>query len=499
MRFYEIDGELQEAVNGGEGVVRLRVEILLEGEIFCVPEQDILQASFYSIKEVAGGVSSRGEILIDNTLGFINGNADCRNGVGMEVRVWFSVGECARYFKRFTFFTDEKGVQVIKGPGRKRFVRLGLRDLSYTLRKIDEARDWTAPAVFTYSVVCDKTQPQKSLVHRIAQRAGIGVGDIDCPTIPVTLPFVRLRRNVWAELSSLATACRCHLEFTPDNRLVFSYSPYQIEELNYTEIGHTFSGEDIFYLRKIARDDLYRNTVRLKVNMPVALQKQEIWRYDEPPVFYDENLQAYYPFRYPLVREIEAGSYEARYKIIEKCGRERNVIFADEIDTKEEAEKRLEYEGGGFSYSHYDTSGFDKAFLTLRKEADGDLYRAAIYGRPIVLDLNRSSFMRNAEEVALFGTVALNITGSYFSEYEIDGIPQYEDWVIRELAERVQNRRGFTVRTHRGVFNARVGARVKIKEKREESEGTINALSFRYKRNAAFVATFRLMEHRGRI
>jgi hypothetical protein len=39
-----------------------------------------------------------------------------------------------------------------------------------------------------------------------------------------------------------------------------------------------------------------------------------------------------------------------------------------------------------------------------------------------------------------------------------------------------------------------VGARVKIELKHEELAGTINAFSFRYKRNAAFVAAFKIPE-----
>jgi hypothetical protein len=237
--------------------------------------------------------------------------------------------------------------------------------------------------------------------------------------------------------------------------------------------------------------------------MPVSLEKQEIWRYDDPPVFYDEYLQAHYPFKYPLVREIEAGNYDARYRVIDAGGKERNVVFADEIDTKEEAENRLDYDGGAFSYSLYDvTTNCDKAILTLQKDNDGDLYNASIYGRPIILDLNRSCFITDSEAAAKYGTVALNVTGSYFSEYEIKNkqglsIPQYEDWVIRELAERLQNRREFTVKTHRALFNARVGASVKIQTKNEELAGTINAFSFRFKRDKAFVASFRITETGG--
>jgi len=496
MKFYDIDSALKEAIEAGDKALKIRIKIDSgQGYYHSVYENDIIEANFYGLKEAAGGISARGELIIENQHGiyfFSNVSA------GAQVKISFSLGEGLQYFERFIFYIDEKGIQDIRGNGRKRFVHIGLRDLSARLRKTDEARDWTSPAVFTYSVVCNKTQTEKSIVHGIAQRAGLEVSDIDCSTVPVTLPFVRLRRNIWAELSSLATAYRCHLECAPEKSLVFAHSPYQSEILDDSDYSYIFTGEDIFYLRKTAKADYYRNTVRLKVNMPVSLERQEIWRYDDPPVFYDEFLQPQYPFKYPLVREIETGKYEARYKVIDSNGKERNVVFADEIDSKEEAENRLEYDGGGFSYSFYDvTTNFDRASLTLEKENDGDLYKAIIHGRPIVLDLNRSSFLRDEEGIEAFGTVALNVTGSYFSEYEINGRPQYEDWVIRELAERIQNKREFTVKTHRALFHARVGAKVKVKTKDEELSGTVNAFSFRYKRDMAFVAAFRIFENRG--
>jgi hypothetical protein len=170
-------------------------------------------------------------------------------------------------------------------------------------------------------------------------------------------------------------------------------------------------------------------------------------------------------------------------------------VYADEVDTKEEAENRLEYDGGPFTYTGYDvTTSHDRAMLALHKTHDGDLYRAAIYGRPVVLDLNRACFMTDAEGAAAFGTAALNVTGSYFSEYEIDGKKQYEDWVSRELAERLQKRREFTVKTHRGLFHARIGAKAKISAKHETVRGTIRAFGFRYRRNEAFVSTFTIAE-----
>jgi hypothetical protein len=498
MKFYETDSALQEAVTAADKPVRLKIEIQKAGRFESVFEQDIIEANFYGLKEAAGGTSSRGEILIANN----NEQLSINNGAGREVRVSFSIGDGLPYFQRFRFYIDDKGIQDVQGPGRKRYVFIVLRDLSYKLRKTDEARDWTAPAVFTYSVVCDKTQPEKSLVHGIAQRAGLAVADIDCSTIPVTLPFVQLRRNIWTELSSIATAYRCHLEYPVEKPLVFAHSPYQTEPLTENEYSYTFTGSDIFYLRKIDKAELYRNSVRLKINMPVSLEKQEIWRYNDSPVLYDEFLQAHYPFKYPLVREIEAGKYEAKYQVTinnEQRTKIRPVIFAEEIDTKEEAENRLDYDGGALTYSHYDiTTNHDRAVLTLQKENDGDLYKAVIHGRPIVLDLNRSCLISDLEAVNKYGTAALNVTGSYFSEYEIQrgnvAVAQYEDWVIRELEERLQERREFTVKTHKAVFNARVGAKVQITVNREQLTGSITAFSLRYRKDKAFVATFKIKE-----
>jgi hypothetical protein len=140
------------------------------------------------------------------------------------------------------------------------------------------------------------------------------------------------------------------------------------------------------------------------------------------------------------------------------------------------------------------TTHHDKAIVTLNSDADGDLFNAAIYGRPIVLDLNRSCFVRDAGEIQAYGTSALNVSGSYFSEDLVMGRPQYEDWAARELAERLKARREITVKTHRALFHARVGAKVKVTTAGETLRGTINAFSLRYKRDAAFQAAFRLTE-----
>jgi hypothetical protein len=100
--------------------------------------------------------------------------------------------------------------------------------------------------------------------------------------------------------------------------------------------------------------------------------------------------------------------------------------------------------------------------------------------------------MSDAAAVSQFGTRALNVSGSYFSDDAVNGRPQYEDWVCRELAERLVEKREFTVKTHRAVFHARVGAVVSIVTKTEVMRGVINALAFHYRRGEAFSAAFRI-------
>ncbi len=156
MTFYDVDNALQEAIAAGDKPVRIRIEIQVAGHFESVFEKDIIEANFYSLKEKAGGTSSRAELLIDNPNGIYSYSSV---GYGSQVKISFSLGEGLSYFQRFIFFIDEKGIQNVRGTGRKRYIFIGLLDLSYKLRKTDENRDWSSPAVFTYSVICDKSKP----------------------------------------------------------------------------------------------------------------------------------------------------------------------------------------------------------------------------------------------------------------------------------------------------------------------------------------------------
>jgi hypothetical protein len=127
MKFYEIDPALQEAIEAGDKPVRvgIAIDVTGNGDFENVFEQDILEAGFYGLREVTGETSVRGEVLLNNLRGMYSYT---KAKPGTRVTVSFSLGEGLPWFEGFVFCLDDKGVQDIRGPGRRRVVRLGLGD-----------------------------------------------------------------------------------------------------------------------------------------------------------------------------------------------------------------------------------------------------------------------------------------------------------------------------------------------------------------------------------
>jgi hypothetical protein len=273
MRFYELPGKLAEAVERNENAVR--VQFRPDG-VRPIPWFDVVSADFWSLREKSGGVVSHGDVVVDNT----SGDYSMAGMAGAKVEVWFSVGEKNNWFHRFTLFADGQGYRDIKGPGGRRLMRMVLVDRAEALKKTVKMRDWTNPVVLTYVKVADKAAPKKSLVHLLAKQGKItDARKILCSTIPMLLPYVKVTKSVWAELSALARAYRCHLEFDMDGNILFDESPYQNEAGSADGVSYVFHAGELFYLRSAERADDYRNTVRLKYNAPVALEKTLIWSF----------------------------------------------------------------------------------------------------------------------------------------------------------------------------------------------------------------------------
>jgi len=132
MKFYEIDNALQEAITTANKNIRIKIELEVAGHFERIFEKDIVEASFFGLKEAAGGTTARGEILLDNPKGIYVGNPHpCEFpttefaqtgglsqtpakamvtppsmagiGTGTQVKVSFSMGEWFAIFPAFSF------------------------------------------------------------------------------------------------------------------------------------------------------------------------------------------------------------------------------------------------------------------------------------------------------------------------------------------------------------------------------------------------------------
>src|SRR5215510_2896626 len=118
MKFYDIDNALIEAIAAADKPVRSKIEIDLGTHFESAFEQDIVEANFWGLKEVAGGTTARAELLLDNPQGIYSYSGV---GAGTQVKIAFSLGDGLPYFQRFNLYNDEKGIQDVRGEGRKRY------------------------------------------------------------------------------------------------------------------------------------------------------------------------------------------------------------------------------------------------------------------------------------------------------------------------------------------------------------------------------------------
>jgi hypothetical protein len=437
--------------------IRIEIDFLGKNEFAAVAEDDLLLADFYSLKEAAGGVSSYGEIVIDNGRGRYDvGGRFTEGGQTPPVRVF-----CDDVL-RYEFFADENGVQEIAGPGARRRLRILLRDGSARLRVTDRARDWLNPVEFVHCVVCDNEHVEKSLVHLIARRAGFRAENIICNDIPFEVLYAKLTRDAWTEISDLARTYRCSVEvmptFTPlpnpppqggrelgasgdefraqGAKLVFGNSPYQAGAFEAPRVMSGFAGRDIFLLKTKELGGYYANAVRFKNNMPVQLSKRLIYKNEDA--------------------KLSSKSYGDFYCVDDE-GDKRAVVYVDDVE--------------------------------------GSLNDAVLKGCPIVPDLNRAYFASDKEEIEKRGTLAINISGKYFSDVKLgSGRRQYEDWAERELAERLRPHRRITIETHRANANVRCGELTEVKTESKYFRGMVTGTALHYRKLEALRQRIKIEE-----
>lgn len=296
MKFYEVPPEVEGFIKNTDCRPFVRVVFELAGDDVYIRDGDVLECVMTSYKSEDGGIVNCGELLLDNKSGNydLERNAGFVPGVG--VQIWYCFGERENTFFRFHLFVDDDGFQTQETGFDNKTCRIKLIDLSKKLDDTKLQRNWTDAQTVINSKVCDKTNPDKSLVHIIASRGGISTREINCGSLPFDVSYVVVAGSAWKELCALAKAYNAVVECGKDLTLSFIESPYDSEN-EYSEESCFYLDEtEITHYRFFNNHEKYANNVRLKYTRYIQTERQELWSYSDAPVWYDEDMRAYYPF-----------------------------------------------------------------------------------------------------------------------------------------------------------------------------------------------------------
>ena len=511
MKFYAIEDRLLDAVNDYSTKVRVQVafDFTGAGVFVAIPECDILELEVVSLKEVSGGTITFGTLVVNNDMGsycprlFDDYRPDYNkyNGVaqadgmgnlrpGRKVEISYTTGRDIPFVKRFLLYVNDKGFQQTATGYKGRVCSVGLIDLAARLKKANTQKDWLNPEVLVHSVICDKEFPESSLVHQIAARGGLGVTDIDCSTITEYMPYVRLARSVWAELSEMALVYNAHLETAMEKPLVFVNSE--------DEIQYQFDSSNVTHIKMYDLREQYRNTLRFRWTRYREFVDVQLWKYADPPVLYNDNLEPQFPFVLDgEKRNIEKTGYEERYTVVNEEGKKLPVVYADHVDSVQVFAANMVTVGPPLQVQEYDVTTYrNRVCLFLETLTNTILLSATISGDAIAGEANFSLYIHNEDDVATHGVVIKNFTSSYLSETLREGVPYYKFYATALLSKLRRKRKGFFLKTNRALFHARVGAsvRVDLADGMVSERAEIITMELRYKARKAFVASFILEE-----
>ncbi len=488
MRFYELPPEVENKIRDTDSRPFVRVVFeLADGDVY-IPDSDIFECVATSYKTEAGGIVNCGELLLKG-LYDVEHNAEYTTGLG--VQIWYCFGERENTFFRFHLFVDDNGFQSQETGYLDKTTKVRLIDLSSKLDDTKLQHNWTDAQTVVHSVVCDRTNPENSLVHIIAKRGGLNVNEINCGSLPFDIPYVIVVGSAWKELCALAKAYDAVVECGKDLTLSFIESPYDVENEYSEESDFSLDETEITHYRFFNNNDKYANNVRLKYTRYVQTERQELWSYSDAPVWYDEDMKPYYPFTDDSRKIISDNDYQAIYTAKNEEGKTRNVVYADQLDSEQDFLNAIEVTGEDKPVViQYDTTTYkDRAIVQLGR--DGKLIglrKASITGRAIISETNYSIFVKDDNEIAAKGQIVKNVTSKFLSDDLFEDEPFCQRRAKDLLQECINCKGAYYFTTYLPLIHARVGAFMDIRLKKDSAfkKVRIDELTFRYKKEEAF-------------
>ena len=491
MKFYELPPAVEASIKNTE--LRPFVRILFElesGDVF-IPDSDILECVAFSYKIDDGGIINGADLLLDNKAG----NYDTENNrelvPGTGVQIWYCFGGRENTFFRFHLFVDDNGFQTQETGYLNKTTKIRLIDLSKKLDDTKLQRNWTDAQTIVHSVVCNKLHPENSLVHILAARGGIGEREVNCGNLNFDIPYVIVAGSAWKELCSLAKAYNAIVECGKDLTLSFIESPYDLENEYSEESCITLDETEITHYRFFNNHEKYANNIRLKYTRYVQTERQELWSYSDAPVWYNEDMEPYYPFTDDNRKIISDNDYQAIYTAKNDEGKTRNVVYADRLDSEQDFLEAMEVTGEDKPLIvQYDTTTYrDRAIVQLdRNDKLIGLKKASITGYAIISEPNYSVFVKDDDEIAARGQIVRNVTSKYLSDDLFGGEPFCQRRAKDFLQECINCKGGYYLTTFIPLIHARVGAfmDIRLNEHNEFKKVRIDELTFRYKKEEAF-------------
>ena len=491
MRFYELPPEVESKIRDTESRPFVRVVFELAGGDVYICDRDVLDCVMTSYKSEDGGIINLGELLLDNTSGEYDFERNEELVPGLGVQIWYCFGERTNTFFRFHMFVDDDGFQIQETGFSNKTCKIKLVDLSKKLDDTKLQRNWTDAQVVVHSVVCDRLHPENSLVHIIAARGGITPSEINCGTLGFDIPYVVVAGSAWKELCALAKAYDAVVECGKDLTLSFIESPYDGEKEFYDESDYELTENDITHFRFFNNREKYANNVRLKYTRYVQTERQELWSYSDAPVWYDEDIQPYFPFTDDSRKIISDTDYQTIFTAKNDEGKTRNVVYADQIDSEEDFLDAIEVTGEDKPVVvQYDTTTYhDRAIVQLGR--DGKLIgvrKASITGRAIISEPNYSVFVKDDDEIIAHGQIVKNVTSKFLSDDLYEGEPFCQRRAKDLLKESINCKGGYYLTTFLPLIHARVGAFMDIRLNAQSGfkKVRIDELTFRYKKENCF-------------
>ena len=488
MKFYELPPAVENKILDTDSRPFIRVVLELNGGDIYIPDSDILECITTSYKTEAGGIVNCGELLLKGIYDIEN-NPEYKPGLG--VQIWFCFGERENTFYRFHLIVDDNGFQIQETGFLNKTTKIKLIDLSSKLDDTKLQRNWTDAQTIVHAKVCDELDPEHSLVHIIAARGGINASEINCGELPFDVPYVMVEGSAWKELCSLAKAYNAVVECGKDLTLSFIESPYDLENEYSEESCFSLDETQITHYRFFNNNDKYANNIRLKYTRYVQTERQELWSYSDTPVWYDEDMQPYYPFTDDNRKIISDNDYQAIYTAKNDEGKSRNVVYADRLDSEQDFLDAMEVTGEDKPLIvQYDTTTYkDRAIIQLsRNDKLIGLRKASITGYAIISEPNYSVFVKDDDEIAANGQIVKNVTSKYLSDDLFEDEPFCQRRAKDLLQECINCKGAYYLTTYLPLIHARVGAfmDIRLNAQSQFKKVKIDEVTFRYKKDAAF-------------